>query len=113
MNFRKSVFLSLAVVAFAVPGLSSAASQGYSAQGDHVGPFPQEHFQSTKTRAQVMQELEAARQDGTLPTNAELNRNYPVNKKSPGSGKTSAEVQSELLTMSAEEENRMRELYRR
>jgi hypothetical protein len=110
MNFRKSVFLSLAVVAFAAPGLSSATSQGYPAQGDSVGPFPQEHFQSTKTRAQVMQELEVARQDGTLPTN--LNRDYPFTKNSLGSGKTRAEVQNELLTLSAEEKKRMRELYR-
>jgi hypothetical protein len=110
MNFRKSVFLSLAVVAFAAPGLSSATSLGYPAQGDSVGPFPQEHFQSTKTRAEVMRELEVARQDGTLLTNS--SRDYPFTKKFLGSGKTRAEVQNELLTMSAEEKKRMRELYR-
>lgn len=112
MNFRKSVLLSLAVVAFAAPGLSSATSQGYPAQGDSVGPFRQDHFQSTKTRAQVVQELEVARQDGSLPTGTELNRNYPVDKQVLGSGKTRAEVQNELLTMSAEETRSLRELYR-
>lgn len=112
MNFHKSVLLSLAVVAFAAPGLSSATSLWYPAKGNSGGEFRQDHFQSTKTRAQVMQELEVARQDGTLPTNAELNRNYPVNNKALGSGKTRAEVQNELLTLSAEEKQRMRELYR-
>ena len=105
MNFRKSILLSLAVVAFAVPGISSATnnSGGDLAQTPSKGP---------KSRVQVVQELEVARQDGSLPTGTELNRNYPVDKQALGSGKTRAEVQNELLTMSAEETRRLRELYR-
>ena len=111
MNFHKSVLLSLAVVAFSVPGISSATSSWHGTKGgESGGDLVQPPFKSTKTRAQVMQELEVARQDGTLPTN--LNRDYPVTKNSLGSGKTRAEVQNELLTQSAEEKQRMRELYR-
>ncbi len=112
MNFRKSILLSLAVVAFAAPGISSATSSWHDTRGDSGGDLEQAPFKGTKTRAQVMQELEVARQDGSLPTGTELNRNYPVNKKAVGSGKTRAAVQNELLTLSAEDTRRVSESYR-
>ena len=112
MNFRKSVLLSLAVVAFAAPGISSATSSWHDTRGDSGGDLEQAPSKGTKTRAQVMQEMEVARQDGTLSTGTELNRNYPVSKEAAGSGKTRAEVQNELLTLSAEDTRRRRESYR-
>ncbi|MEO5659406.1 MAG: DUF4148 domain-containing protein [Polaromonas sp.] len=112
MTIRKTILLSVIAVAFAAPGLASATPNVYRAQGDGFGPFAQEHSHITKTRAEVVQELKIARQDGTLPTDAEMNRNYPVIDQAPGSGKTRADVQNELLTMTADEKDRMSELYR-
>lgn len=111
MNIRKSLLLSVVAVAFAAPGLSTATSLWHASNNDSGDTFHPDHLKSTKTRAEVMQELKIAQQDGTLPTVAEMNRNYPVIKQGPGSGKTRAEVQNELLTMSAEEKKRMQELY--
>lgn len=113
MNFRKSILLSVATVAFAAPGLSFATSLWHQTSQEAGETWHPDHLQSSKTRAEVLQEVALARQDGGgLPTDADFYRNYPVDEKALGSGKTRAEVQNERLTMSVEEKKRMRELYR-
>ena len=111
MNIRKTILLSAVAVAFAAPGLSSATSLWHQSNLERGDTFYPDHLKSSKTRAEVVQELEVARQDGTFSTSLAINRNYSIFKKTPGSGKTRAEVLNELLTMSAEEKNRMEELY--
>jgi hypothetical protein len=111
MNIRKSILLSAAVLAFAAPGLSSATSLWQPAKGDSGGEFLADHFQSTKTRADISQELQTARQDAS---SRHINaRNWPtaVPAKSEGTGKTRAEVQNELLTQSSADKQRARSLY--
>ena len=111
MNIRKTILLSAAAVAFAAPGLSSATSLWHETKGDSGPEFRPDHFQSSKTRAEVSQELQAARQDGSFSHN--LARNWPtaVPAKSEGAGKTRAEVQNELLTQSSEDKQRALSLY--
>ena len=81
MNIRQSLILSLTVAAFAAPGISSAMSN-------------QDNAQSSNTRAEVMQEVVVARQNGTLQTN--LSRNYSTGSASVGTAKTRAEVAKEV-----------------
>ncbi|MGH8758749.1 MAG: DUF4148 domain-containing protein [Burkholderiales bacterium] len=111
MNYRKSILLSVVAVAFAAPGLSFATSLWHPAKGDSGGEFRQDHFQSTVTRAEVMQELQAARKDGSLLSTSELERGLTVPAKNAEPGKTRAQVRQELITMSAEDKQRTRELY--
>jgi Domain of unknown function (DUF4148) len=105
MNIRKSILLSVVAVAFAAPGLSSATSLWYPAIGNSGGEFRADHFQSTKTRAQVLQELQAVPKDSASFATSERNRTSKVAAK-PGVGKTRAEVQQELLAMSTEDKRK-------
>ena len=113
MNIRKTILLSAAAIAFAAPGLSSATSLWHETKGDSGAEFRPDHLQSSKTRAEVLQELQVARQDGSFSDNIESNWPAAVPAQTGAISKTRAEVQQELLNMSAEEKQRMRELYRR
>jgi hypothetical protein len=97
MNIRKSFLLSAAALALAAPGLSSATSLWHETNRD--------------SGAEVLQELQAARQDGSFSHNIENNWPTAVPAKSEGTGKTRAEVQNELLTQSSEDRQRARSLY--
>jgi hypothetical protein len=81
MNIRKSLILSLTIAAFAAPGISSAMSA-------------QDNAQNSKTRAEVISELNAARQNGTYVDN--VSRNYPTALSTSGQGKTRAAVVAEV-----------------
>jgi hypothetical protein len=110
MNIRKTILLSAAAIAFAAPGLSSATSLWYPAKGDSGGEFRADHFESTKTREEVAQAVLTAPKDADSFATNERNRPTKEAAKT-GKSKTRAEVQQELLNMSAEEKQRMRELY--
>ncbi|MEI2677405.1 MAG: DUF4148 domain-containing protein [Burkholderiaceae bacterium] len=101
MNTRR-IIAAAAVIAFALtsPMGASATSLWHDAPGEAGATFHPDHFKSTKTRADVLQELEAARKDGSLWY---LQRGLPIPEKSTGPGKTRAEVQREVLSMTAEE----------
>ena len=111
MNFRKSILLSAVAVALATPGFSFAESLWEPAKGNSGGNFRQDHFQSTKTRADVMQELQAARKDGSLLSTSDLERGLTVPTKNAELGTTHAQVQKELFTISDEDKQRGRQLY--
>jgi hypothetical protein len=66
-----------------------------------------DHWKSTKTRAQVMAEVEAARKDGTL---ALMQRNAPLPIKATGPGKTRQQVIAEMLNESPEQRRARMEL---
>lgn len=112
MSIRKSLLLSVVAVAFASPGLSSATSLWHSEKGDSSGELRADHFESTKTRAEVLQELQVAQKDGSLLSTSELERGLTISAKTEGMGKTRAEVQKEFLNQSVEDKRRAAELYR-
>lgn len=100
MNIPKALTFSAIAVVLAVPGFASATSLWHDAGGEAGATFHPDHIKSTKTRADVVQELEAARRDGSLWY---LERGLPVPAKSIGPGRTREEVRNEVLNLSAEE----------
>ncbi|OJV62595.1 MAG: DUF4148 domain-containing protein [Burkholderiales bacterium 64-34] len=108
MNTRKSLAFSLAALAIAVPGLASASSLYHPAGGEIGYTTHPDHVQSTKSRAEVIQSVEAARKDGTL---AVLSRGGVLPIKATGPAKTRDQVQQKFLDMSAAEKQRMQEMY--
>lgn len=86
-----------AVIALGLPGLASAEYWHLANNEAGVVVHP-EHFQSTKTRAQVRAEAAAALQQGCLPIRE---NNYPCATPGTGPGKTRAQVVGELLNESA------------
>ena len=77
--------------------------------GGEVGyTFNPEHAKGTKTRAEVLRELEQAKADGSYYY---LHRGAPAPSRNAGPGKTRDEVLKELVNQSPAERARMRELY--
>ena len=108
MIVRKPLTLSLIVLAIAAPGLASASSLYHPAGGEVGFTTHPDHFQSSMSRAEVLQSVAAARKDGTL---AILQRGGVLPVKATGPSKTREQVQQEYLSMSAAEKQRMKELY--
>ena len=108
MNIRKSILLSVAAVAIAVPGLSLASSLYHYAGGDASFTIHPDHVKGTTTRAEVLQEVDVARKNGYLQ---HLQAGWSVPVKATGPGKTREQVRQELLNMSAQEKQRMQDLY--
>jgi hypothetical protein len=90
----------LLTTCLAVPGLSFAKSLWHENNSEKGASFHPDHVKSNTTRAEVKQELESARRDGSLWY---LQRGLPVPVKSPAPGKTREEVRNELLSMSPQE----------
>lgn len=111
MTIRKSILLSAVALAFAAPGFSSATSLWYPEKGDSGGEFRADHFQSTKTRSEVLQEVQVARQDGSLLSTSELERGITRPAKTVGTPNTRAEVINDQVTMSAQTKVLAHDLY--
>ncbi|HNR82655.1 DUF4148 domain-containing protein [Ottowia sp.] len=97
MNFRKHAALPLVALAMTLPVLAQANSLYHSAQGEVGFTEHPDHWKSTKTRAQVMAEVEAARKDGTL---ALMQRGAPLPIKNTGPAKTRQQVIDEMRSES-------------
>lgn len=97
MNIRKHVTLSLAALAMTLPVLAQANSMYHPAQGDVGFTEHPDHWKSTKTRAQVLAELESARKDGTL---ALIQRGAPLPIRDAGPAKTRQQVVDEMRSES-------------
>jgi hypothetical protein len=97
MNFRKHAALPLVALAMTLPVLAQANSLYHPAQGEVGFTEHPDHWKSTKTRAQVMAEVEAARKDGTL---ALMQRGAPLPIKSTGPAKTRQQVIDEMRSES-------------
>lgn len=93
MNFRKHAALPLVALAMTLPVLAQANSLYHPAQGEVGFTEHPDHWKSTKTRAQVMAEVEAARRDGTL---ALMQRGAPLPIKNTGPAKTRQQVIDEM-----------------
>ena len=103
-----TVFSLLAAV-LVVPTAAQANSLWHPAPGDQGFTFHPDHSTSTKTRAEVLRELEQAKADGSY---FYLQRGLPVPMRFGGPGKTREEVIKELVNMTPQERAYMNELYR-
>ena len=100
MNIHNALTVSAIAVVLAMPGFASATSLWHDAGGEAGATFHPDHIKSTRTRADVLQELEAARKDGSLWY---LQRGLAVPVKNAGTGRTREEVQREVLNLTADE----------
>ena len=107
MNFRKHAALPLVALAMTLPVMAQANSLYHPANTDAGYTEHPDHWKSTKTRAQVMAEVEAARKDGTL---ALMQRNAPLPMKATAPGKTRQQVIAEMLNESPEQRRARAEL---
>lgn len=102
--------LALPVIAIAMsfPLAAQASSVWHPAPGEAGVTYHPVHFKSTKTRAQVMAEVDAARKDGTLLL---LQRGAPLPVKSSQPPKTRQQVIDEMRAESPEARRARIELY--
>lgn len=99
MKLYRTALLSLAAAAITLPGLSFANSVWHPTDGEVGVTDHPDHFESTKSRADVTAEVEAARRDGSLWY---LQRGIPVPVKNAGPGKTRQQVIGEMRNESDE-----------
>lgn len=84
-----------AAAALALPGAAMAAGYVHPANNEAGATIHPSHFQSSKTRAQVMADAAAAvREGGSSRFNQGV---YPAQAQQAGAGKTRQEVINELL----------------
>lgn len=98
----------LLAAVLAAPTAALAGSLWHPANNEVGFTFHPDHSTSTKTRAEVLKELEEAKADGSYYY---LQRGLPVPARDTGPGKTRQEVIDELVNMTPEERARMDELY--
>ena len=104
MNIHKALTVLAIAVVLAMPGFASATSLWHDAGGEAGATFHPDHLKRTKTRADALQELEAARKDGSLWY---LQRGLAVPVKNSGIGRTREEVQREVLNLTEEERRQL------
>lgn len=109
MNFRKHAAMPLVALALTLPVLAQANSLYHPASNERGYTEHPDHWKSTKTRAEVLAEVEAARKDGTL---ALIQRNEPLPQQATGPAKTRQQVIDEMLNEPAEERRVRLELQR-
>jgi len=84
----------VSIAAAALPAAVSAESIYHPAPGEVGFTEHWDHFKSTRTRAQVLAEVDAARRDGTLSL---IQREIAVPEKATGPAKTRQQVIDEML----------------
>lgn len=107
-KIRSATLVPLFAAILAAPTAALADSLWHPANNEAGFTFHPDHSTSTKTRAEVLKELEQAKADGSYYY---LQQGLPVPSRNTGPGKTRQEVVNELLNMSPEERARMDELY--
>jgi len=108
MKFTHLVALHAVALATALPMAAQADSMWHPAPTEEGFTSHPDHFKSTKTRAQVTAEVEAARKDGSL---ALLQRGLPLPIKSTEAPKTRQQVMDEMRNESPESRRARQELY--
>jgi len=94
MRFSHPTLAALAAtVALALPGFAQSDSMYHLANSGIGFTYHPEHFKSTKSRAEVIAEVEAARKDGTL---ALIQQGVPLPMKSTAPAKTRQQVIDEM-----------------
>jgi hypothetical protein len=107
-KIRTTTLLSLLAATFVAPGVALANSDWHFTNSEAGYTYFPDHVKSTKTRAEVLRELEQAKADGSYYY---LQRGVPAPSRNSGPGKTREEVINELVNMTPEERARMDELY--
>ena len=108
MKLTHLVAMKAIILATALPMAAQASSMWHPAPTEEGFTYHPDHFQSTKTRAQVMAEVEAARKDGTLTL---MQRGLPVPIKSSAAPKTRQQVVDEMRSESPEARRARLEMY--
>ncbi|MBD5802742.1 DUF4148 domain-containing protein [Aromatoleum evansii] len=107
-KIRTATLVPLLAAVLAAPTAALAGSLWHPANNEAGFTFHPDHSTSTKTRTEVLKELEEAKADGSY---SYLLRGLPPPSRDVGPGKTREEVINELLSMTPEERARMDELY--
>jgi len=105
---RTTAIFSLLAAVLVVPTVAQADSLWHPASGDLGFTFHPDHSTSTKTRAEVLRELEQAKADGSFYY---LQQGLPVPSRDTGPGKTREEVIKELINMTLQERAYINKLY--
>ncbi len=107
MSIRYRTLLPFVAAALAMPALAQASAEWHPTLRGAGYTYHPDHFQSTKTRAQVMADVDAVRKDGTL---ASIGHNLPLPLASTGSVKSRQEVVDEMRSESPAEHRARMEL---
>ena len=107
-KIRTATLVPLLAAVLAAPTAALAGSLWHPANNEAGFTFHPDHSTSTKTRAEVLKELEEAKADGSY---SYLLRGLPPPSRDVAPGKTRDEVINELVNMTPEERARMDELY--
>jgi hypothetical protein len=89
MLFDKFALAVAVVTTLTLPRLSQATSMFHAENSEAGLTFQSDHFQSSKSREDVLAELEAARKDGTLDL---IQRGKPLPIKTDGPATTRQQV---------------------
>ena len=108
MKLTHLVAMKAIILATALPMAAQADSLWHPASNEQGFTYHPDHFKSTKTRAQVLAEVEAARKDGTLTL---MQRGLPVPIKSSAAPKTRQQVVDEMRSEAPEAQRSRLELY--
>jgi hypothetical protein len=109
MLIRTAILFPVLSIALAAPTLALAESEMHLSRGEVGYTFYPNHVKSTKTTAQVMQELQEAKADGS--SHQYSLEEYPAPTKNVGPVKTRAEVLNELKNVTPAERARMQAIY--
>lgn len=114
MSTRQFFAIAAATIALSVPAVSMASAAVHFVGGE-IGYVEHQNFtKSTKSRAQVQAEVQAAMQDGSLQA-LQLSRQFslpePVSAAKLGPAKTRAEVLADLLNETPEQRRARQEWY--
>ena len=104
MNLKTLLVIAALATAVASPSVAFAESDIHPANNERGYTVHPDHFKSTKTREQVLAELDAARADGSLRY---LQRGLPVPDRNPGMGRSREEVAREAASMTFQDRRQM------
>lgn len=107
-NMRTAVLVPAIAAALVVPSAVLAGATWHFTGGEAGFTFYPDHVPGTKTRADVLRELQQAKADGSYRY---LERGLPLPPPSTGAGKTREAVIEELVNVTLEERARMNALY--
>lgn len=101
MRFHKFTLAAVVVsCTISLPGLSQAGSVFHNANSEAGSTFHPEHLQVTRSRAEVVAEVSAARKDGTLEL---IQRGVPLPIRNAGPVKTRQQVIDEMRSESLQQ----------
>lgn len=107
-KIRSATLVALLASVLVAPTIALASSELHFVGGEVGYTFNPDHVQGTKTRADVLRELEQAKADGSYDY---LLRGRPVPSRGTAAGRTREEVIRELVSMTPQERARRDALY--